>query len=169
MPRLLDPDALPRHLDRLHRAAWAMTGDPVDADDLVQETCARVLARPRMVQPEDEVGYLLSALRNTFVSRWRSASRRAEVVGIPEGLEAADHAGAEALEDRVRAREVLSWIAELPDALAAPLVAVDVAGLSIPEAAAALDVGKRETHVRLLRARAAIGPRLRPRGMAATA
>ena len=34
-------------LDRLYRAAWALCGSHVDAEDLVQEAFARVLARPR--------------------------------------------------------------------------------------------------------------------------
>jgi DNA-directed RNA polymerase specialized sigma24 family protein len=38
-------------LDRLHRAAWALCGSVHDAEHLVQETLAGVLARPRRRLP----------------------------------------------------------------------------------------------------------------------
>jgi DNA-directed RNA polymerase specialized sigma24 family protein len=46
--RTLDSTRLGDHLDRLYRAAWALSGSRADAEDLVQETYARVLARPRL-------------------------------------------------------------------------------------------------------------------------
>ncbi len=42
MERQLDPARLGDHLDRLYRAAWALAGSREDAEDLVQETYARV-------------------------------------------------------------------------------------------------------------------------------
>jgi Sigma-70 region 2 len=56
MERPLDPAALGDHLDRLYRAAWALCGSREDAEDLVQETYARVLARPRLLRNEDDLG-----------------------------------------------------------------------------------------------------------------
>jgi RNA polymerase sigma-70 factor, ECF subfamily len=50
MERTLDSARLGDHLDRLYRAAWALSGSREDAEDLVQETYARVLARPRLVR-----------------------------------------------------------------------------------------------------------------------
>ena len=67
MEHRLDPARLGDHLDRLYRAAWALSGSREDAEDLVQETYARVLARPRLLRNEDDLGYLLRALRNTFL------------------------------------------------------------------------------------------------------
>src|ERR1700710_2231309 len=69
----LDPDALVRHVDTLHRAAWALCGSREDAEDLVQELCARVLAKPRRLNGDDELSYLMGALRNTFLSTRRAA------------------------------------------------------------------------------------------------
>jgi RNA polymerase sigma-70 factor, ECF subfamily len=42
----------------------------------VQETYARVLARPRFLRGEGELGYLFRALRNTLISQHRAQSRR---------------------------------------------------------------------------------------------
>src|SRR5947199_5005028 len=75
-PRRLDPDRAVEHLPRLYRAARAWTRSREEAEDLVQETYARVLARPRWLRGEDEFGYLLRALRNTLISQRRTASRR---------------------------------------------------------------------------------------------
>src|SRR6266511_5328686 len=85
--RLLDPTSLGDHLDRLYRAAWALSGSREDADDLVQETYARVLARPRLLRNEDDLGYLLSALRNTFLTQKRTESRRLRPGPLPEQLD----------------------------------------------------------------------------------
>ena len=74
--RQLDPAALGDHVDRLYRAAWALCGSREDAEDLVQETYARLLARPRWLRNEDDLGYLLRALRNTFLNQKRTESRR---------------------------------------------------------------------------------------------
>ena len=57
--RLLDPETLGDHLDRLFRAAWALCGSREDAEDLVQDTYARVLARPRLLRNDEDLGYLL--------------------------------------------------------------------------------------------------------------
>jgi len=43
MERTLEPARLGDHLDRLYLAAWALGGSRRDAEDLVQETYARVL------------------------------------------------------------------------------------------------------------------------------
>ena len=66
--RMLDPSTLGDHIDRLFRAAWALSGSRAEAEDLVQETFARVLAKPRRIRNDDDIGYLLKVLRNTFIS-----------------------------------------------------------------------------------------------------
>ena len=48
--RELDPERLGDHIDRLYRAAWAMCGSREDAEDLVQETYAQVLRKPRRLR-----------------------------------------------------------------------------------------------------------------------
>src|SRR6201995_5827498 len=76
LPRPLDPAVLPDHIDVLYRAAWALCGSRHEAEDLVQETFAQVLKRPRLLRSDNEVGYLLRALRNTNAARHRVAMRR---------------------------------------------------------------------------------------------
>src|SRR3989440_9997130 len=80
--RVLDPRTLGDHLDRLFRAAWALCGSREEAEDLVQETYAQILARPRLLRGENDIGYLLRALRNTFVSQHRRAVRRPRLADV---------------------------------------------------------------------------------------
>ena len=60
--RILDPNSLSQHIDRLYRAAWALCGSREDAEDLVQETFTRVLSRPRVLHGDDELYYLMRVL-----------------------------------------------------------------------------------------------------------
>ena len=75
-PHMLDPDRLPAHIDRLYRAGWALCGSRDDAEDLVQETLVNVLKRPRLLRDDNEIAYLMRALRNTYANRYRAAARR---------------------------------------------------------------------------------------------
>ena len=157
----LDPQALGDHVDRLYRAAWALCGSPHDAEDLVQDTFARVLARPRIVRGDDDVGYLLRVLRNTFVSQRRAAARRPVKAGVAlEEVEAASPRADLAPEAGAEAAEVLSVIAQLPPDFRDALIAVDVAGLSYGEAARALRVREGTLTSRLHRARAQVAQRI---------
>lgn len=133
--RQLDPATLGDHVDRLYRAAWALCGAREDAEDLVQETFAKVLAKPRFLRNDDDLGYLLRVLRNTFVSRHRTAQRRPQAASLPEELEPVDSSNATRPAAAVETREVFAYIASLPEAFRDALVAVDVVGLSYGEAA----------------------------------
>ncbi len=151
--RTLDPASLPDHVDRLFRAAWALSGSREEAEDLVQETFARVLAKPRLLRNDDDIGYLLRVLRNTFLTTRRTASRRPRTVAAPEDLEPPDRRTGASAEAALEARETFAAIARLPPKYREALVAVDVVGLSYREAARAL--GSREATItsRLYRAR----------------
>src|ERR1700737_5077645 len=85
--RQLDPEALGDHIDRLFRAAWGLCGSREEAEDLVQETFARVLRKPRILHSEDDLGYLLRVLRNTFFSQRRTAARRPRTTPLPDELD----------------------------------------------------------------------------------
>jgi RNA polymerase sigma-70 factor, ECF subfamily len=156
-PRVLDANRLGDHLDRLYRAALGMTGSPADADDLVQDVCVKVLAKPRLVNGDDDLGYLLRVLRNTFISGRRTAARRPATATAPEDLERFEANGGGA--DPVRAleaRELYAHIATLPDHQRDALVAVDLLGLSYKEAAETLRVPTGTIMSRLFRARQAL-------------
>jgi RNA polymerase sigma-70 factor, ECF subfamily len=152
LERVLDPRALGDHFDRLFRAAWALCGSREDAEDLVQDTYARILARPRVVRNDDDLGYLLRAVRNTYISKRRAAARRPQGAGLePEALNLPDPRAQPPA--AAEAREVFAAIAALPPNYRDALVAIDVAGLSYKEAAKALRIREGNVMSRLYRAR----------------
>jgi len=160
--RVLDPAGLGDHVDRLYRAAWALCGSREDAEDLVQDTFARVLAKPRLIRNDDDLGYLLRVLRNTFVSRHRTNSRRPATTQMPEQFEPVDHNVGTRPEAAVDTRQVFAHIAALPDVFRDALVAVDVVGLSYAEAARALGTREATITSRLYRARAQVARGMEP-------
>jgi RNA polymerase sigma-70 factor (ECF subfamily) len=158
---VLDPETLGDHLDRMFRVAWALCGSREEAEDLVQDTYARVLARPRIVRNEDDLPYLLRVLRNTFISRHRAASRRPakadfefEELAFPDARRGADPLLA------VETHEVFDAIAALPTEFRDVIAAIDIAGLSYGEAARALGLREGTVTSRLHRARTRVAAAL---------
>ncbi len=145
--RRLDPNRLPDHIDAMYRAAWALCGSQHEAEDLVQETFVKVLKRPRLLRKDDERGYLLQALRHTYASRYRTATRRP----VTRQLLEADAPPAQ--ESRITARELMEAIAGAPAPYRDAVIAVDVLGLSYEEAARSLHTREATIASRLHRGR----------------
>src|SRR3954452_6454937 len=159
--RRLDPKGLGDHLDRLYRAAFALTGSREAADDLVQDTYAGVLARPRFLRRGDDLGYLLQTLRNTFLSTRRTAARRPMTQPLDMTAEPADERSEWRPERAAETHMVYAAIAELSVDFREVLAAVDIAGLSYREAGRALGVREATITTRLFRARQQVARRLR--------
>jgi RNA polymerase sigma-70 factor (ECF subfamily) len=160
MLRTLDPEHLGDHVDRLYRAAWGLCGSREDAEDLVQETFARVLRKPRLLRSDDDLGYLLRVLRNTYFSTRRAARRRLRPDPLPDDLDVVEDRSAVAPHEALQARELYALIAELPEGFRDALVAIDLLGLSYREAAQALRVREATVTTRLHRARLRLGDAL---------
>src|SRR3954471_13046000 len=154
MSHELNPEALPVHLDSLRRAARGMTRSHHDAEDLVQDTLVRVLARPREVGPAGPGPYLHRALRNTHVSGLRARDRRPVLAPLePEDARLVAPAAGEPVEI-LHTREVLAQIHQLPTAQREVIAAGDVAGLGYGEPAAILQIPIGTVMSRLYRGRA---------------
>ena len=163
MERPLDPTRLGDHLDRLYRAAWALSGSREDAEDLVQETYARVLSRPRFLRNDDDLGYLLRALRNTFFNQKRAERSRLRPEPSSDDLELIADPKAREPQAAVEAGELYAAVATLPGDFRDVLVAVDITGLSYKEAARALRIREGTVMSRLYRARQQVVRRLEGR------
>lgn len=157
----LDPEGLGDHIDRLYRAAWSLCGSREEAEDLVQETFTKVLLKPRFVRSDDDLGYLLRVLRNTFVSGRRAAARRPLTNPLPEDLSMLEDRSALQPEAHLEAKELYAAISALPDAFRDAIIAVDVVGLSYAEAARALRVREATLTTRVHRARNRVADALR--------
>lgn len=159
----LDPQSLPAHAARLYKAAWALCGSQSDAEDLVQETFARVLSAPRLLRGRDELAYLLAALRNTYLSDRRRAARRPALIARAlEDLPLASDDAASSPEPAFEASEVLAAISKLPEDFRMALIAVDIVGLTYSEAAVALGTREATITTRIYRARQQVSRRLAP-------
>jgi RNA polymerase sigma-70 factor (ECF subfamily) len=155
----LVPERLGDYVDHLYRTARSVCRSRHDADDLVQETLARVLARPRRLRNADVLAYLVRALRNTFLDLHRRHG--------PVAIELHEHlidgdagVGLSSAESIASAREVLRAVAELPADFRDLLVAVDLIGLSYADAARSFAIPTGTVMSRLYRARRRVARRL---------
>ena len=156
--KVLDPNAAAAYHVRLSRLAYSLCGSAQLADDLTQETYLRVLARPRRLRGAREFPYLARTLRNVLHDH-RRAQQRQPVLVSDEQL--ADQPNTRADPDlAARAAEVYAAVGALPDPLRDVIAAVDLAGFSYAEAAAALDIPVGTVMSRLHRARARIADAL---------
>jgi RNA polymerase sigma-70 factor, ECF subfamily len=151
----LDVDSALCHLDRLVAAARALCGNPVDADDLVQEVYLSLLQRPRRLKRGSELAYLMTMLRNAQVDRYRTAARR-RASSLHEADEPEDPRAGLRPESAAEQREVLDAVHALESPFREAVVAVDVLGLSYKEAAQALGVPVGTVMSRLARGRARV-------------
>lgn len=161
MSRVLDPARLGDHVDRLYRAARVLCRSREQAEDLVQDTYVKVLSRPRLLRNDDDLGYLLTVMRNTFISNKRSARSRPALATADE-LERFADAAAPRTHDIMEALLVFEAIATLRRDSRDALVTVDVMGLRYREAARALAVPETTLINRLYRARERVAHMLRP-------
>ena len=143
----LEPDRLADHIDALYRAACALSGSRDDAEDLVQETFARVLKRPRLIRRGHELRYLLRALRNTYYSRHRAVTRRPTTVALPEEVPRATP------EPSFNASEIMLAVASASAPYRDAVIAIDILGMSYKEAARALRTREATITTRLHRGR----------------
>ncbi len=142
----------------LLRVATRMTGDPVDAEDLVQEVLLRAHRGIHTFDGRHPRAWLLTIMRNTWASMNRR--RRVHIADDPDGIRLA---AAEAVDgDSDPESQVMDRMLEGPlaDALLALspahreiVLLVDAEGLSYAEAASLLGVPEGTVMSRLHRAR----------------
>jgi RNA polymerase sigma-70 factor (ECF subfamily) len=138
------------HQAVLYRVARKLCPSHQEAEDLVQDTFAQVLARPRVLRRGDDLPYLLRALRNTHTTGRRIAARLPSMRSVPseEPVAAVD------VPATVEARRLIGAIAAAPRAYRDAIVAVDLLGLSYEEAARRLRTRKATINNRVFRGRA---------------
>jgi RNA polymerase sigma-70 factor (ECF subfamily) len=144
-------------LPRLRRLARALARQAADADDLVQLTVERALARRDQWTPGTRLeSWVFRIMKNAWIDESRARSRRGKLFAAEDEGERVGDAGAQVLEDRLAVGEVARAMQKLPEdqRLAVALVLVD--GLSYKDAAEVLEVPAGTLTSRLVRGRAAL-------------
>jgi RNA polymerase sigma-70 factor (ECF subfamily) len=157
--RQFDAEALP-HLDALYRVALRLTGDPTQAEDLVQDTMLKAYRSWRQYRPGTNAkGWLLTILRNTFINDYR----RRKLEPVATDLETVEpHAIYRNVEDvdpegaffsKIVDEKVLKAVDALPTEFREVLVLSDMEGLSYAEIAETLHIPVGTVKSRLFRGR----------------
>ncbi len=128
----------------LFSAAYQMTHNPADAEDLVQETYLKAHQHCASFQGTYLRGWLSRILTNTFINAYNSRQRRPEVLGLdgdeaqPRGGTPSPGAGrdpAEEVLDRLPDEELQTVLKSLPPANLRVVLLADVEGYSYKEIA----------------------------------
>lgn len=153
----------------LYRVALTMAGQPVDAEDLVQDTLIRAYRAIDGFDGAHPRAWLLTILRNTHRNRARTRVPSLLHTGEQES-QLLDRSGAScSAEDVVVDAQFEAVVAEalaaLPTMHRVVVQLVDIDGLTYAEAAQALGVPRGTVMSRLHRARARIRTRLVAAGL----
>ena len=151
-PVLLNPEIAAEHRSRLVDVAYSICGSRVLAEDLVQETYARVLAKPRSLNEGTAFPYLVRALRNVAKDHWRSEQRRPKVIGDLDPEDPSLRHDREPHHE-LEAQEVYAHVDRLPREFRDVVKAVDMLGLSYAQAAGTLRIPQGTVMSRLSRGR----------------
>ena len=164
--RQFEAEALP-HLDAVFRYAHALTGDPVRAEDLTQETMLKALrAWHQFERGSNARAWLLTIVRNTFINDYRRRQHQGDTVDLAaiepyhvfQEVQDVDPEGrffASIIDD-----EVVRAIRALPEDFREVVLLSDVEGLPYAEIAKLLNVPIGTVKSRLFRARHALQQRL---------
>ena len=151
----------------MYRTALRLSGDPSDAEDLVQETMLKAYrAWDQYERGTNAKAWLLTILRNTYINTYRRAKARPVMVDVNEiepytvfrNVRSADPEAAffsQIVDDRVTAA-----IAALPEEFREVLVLSDTEDLSYAEIAATVGIPVGTVKSRLFRARQLLQKRL---------
>ena len=163
-------EALPL-LNGMYSAAYRMTRNAADAEDLIQETFLRAYRAFHQFQPGTNLkAWLYRILTNTFINSYRKQQREPQTISedevedwylyskmTEEGLEpSAEAAVIESLPDE----DVQEALSSLPEQFRMAVLLADVEGFSYKEIAEIMDVPIGTVMSRLHRGRKALEKRL---------
>jgi RNA polymerase sigma-70 factor (ECF subfamily) len=141
-------------LPRLRRFAYALTGDPHHADDVVQEACLRACAHIDQYQPGTRLdSWMYKIVRNVWLNQERAWRRRRPAATFDAAPDIAGEDGRDTTESRLTLNQVLRSLATLPREQQELVALVCIEGLSYQEAADILEIPLGTATSRLARAR----------------
>lgn len=148
------------HLDALFRVALRFVGNTADAEDLVQDALFRAYqAWDQYKLGTNAKGWLITILRNVFISEYRRNQRRREILDTDRPGQP-DHTTVRFFDDLVD-EEVTRAIDSLSLVYREVIVLRDIEDLHYDEIAAMLGVPVGTVKSRLFRAREMLQDKLR--------
>ena len=153
------------YADALYNFARWLERNPVEAEDLVQETYARALRAAHQFEPGSNLkAWLFRILRNAFIDRRRRSQREASVAyaEVDEEGQPAGFAAGELELDQIRAlvtEDVSAAVHALPESFRT-VILLDLEGMTEAEVANVLGCATGTVKSRLSRARAVLRERL---------
>lgn len=151
------------HAARVHRMLVRVLGNPIDAEDVLQETFIKAWRALPRFRGEAQLSTWLYRIAMNEASRHRSARARHQALPLDDTVvEVADIGpGPPALAESAELRALLElFIRELPQPYREAVVLRDVEGLTNEEAADVLGLDIRNFKSRLHRGRMALRQRL---------
>lgn len=157
------------HLDALYNLARWLARDPVEAEDLVQETYLRAIRAAHQFQPGTNLrAWLFQILRNTFFTLYKRKGREPEVMD-PEVLDRMSTLdGPTGVENRLAGPrdgtaglDLTAALKRLPEAYRSVVLLADLEDFSMGEIARIMDCPVGTVKSRLFRARVILKELLR--------
>ncbi len=145
--RAFEGEAL-EHADLLYNYALRMTGNPADADDLVQETYLKAYRFwDRYEQGTNIRAWLFRILKNSYINRYRKESKEPGMVDYDDiqnfyssiRTNTINDESPDAAFDRMLDDVVSSAVLELPEDFRTVVILCDIEGLTYEEIAEFVD------------------------------
>ena len=165
-------DLMVRHGERLYHYLIRVLQDETEAEDLAQETFARVFLNRSKFKAGKKFSTWLYAIATNLARdriRWRSRHPAVSIEptddqdsGLKDILPASGPNPTEKLELEERAVAVRRALANLPEDLRVPLVLAEYEGQSHAEIAAVLECSSKAVEMRIYRARQQLRSELAP-------
>jgi RNA polymerase sigma-70 factor, ECF subfamily len=162
------------HLDALYGAAYRLTRNPRDAEDLVQDSLLRAYRFWDSFQQDSNCkAWLLRIVTNTFINEYQRKKRSREILdaasaeqeatdGVLVHAEAGDKRNPErALVDRSVSDDVQRALEQLPEDFRTAVILCDMQGLSYKEIAEIMECPVGTVMSRLFRGRKLLSAALR--------
>ena len=163
------------HLDAMYGAAYRLTRNPRDAEDLVQDSLVRAYRFWDSFQQDSNCkAWLLRIVTNTFINEYQRKKRSREVLDAATSEQAATdgvlvHAEANDKQSPEKAMmsasvsdDVQSALEQLPDDFRTAVILCDMQGLSYKEIADIMECPVGTVMSRLFRGRKLLAQSLRP-------
>jgi RNA polymerase sigma-70 factor (ECF subfamily) len=137
------------HIPRLRRYARALAGDSHRADDLVQDTLERALAKFHLWRRGSDLrAWLFTIMHNVFINQLRARRELALDEAVADGLQSAPQS------DPLELRDLDAALRQLPLEQREVLLLVSLEQLSYAEVSKALSIPAGTVMSRLSRGRA---------------